>query len=135
MFYDFAITVPANTPEASAVEQELKLAPGVIHHVEIQFPAGCAELARCQVYYLERQVWPSNPEGSFASDGWVISFREHLELERNLYKLRVKLWNDDTANQHTITIRIGVLPKVIVSPLAGVSDALRKLLRLMGVRS
>ncbi len=125
MFYDFAITVPANTAQASPVTQELKLTGGVIHYVEFSFPSGCADitggagpLVHVQLRQPEASYLPTNPDGSFAADNYVIKFNEHKELKAGEHTLKAVLWNLDDTYAHTVTIRIGVLQRDAVLVLA-----------------
>ena len=134
MFYDFAITVPKSTTEAIPVEQAMKLTKGVIHRVEIQFPIGTLALAHCKIYHDEHQFLPTNPEGSFASDGYVIPIDENFELSTVPYSLKARCWNDDDTYQHIITIRVGVLGGEWAILLMKVIKGLVKFLSLVGIK-
>jgi len=128
MFYDFAITVPKSRTEANPVEQVMKLTYGVIHRVEVQFPIGTQALAHCKLLHEEHQLFPTNPEGSFASDGYVIPIDDHFELFTEPYSLKAKCWNDDDTYAHTITVRVGILPPETLSPWAALGQALKGLM-------
>lgn len=127
MFYDFAITIPANTAKSSPVEQELNLTYGIVHRIEVHFPAYCAGLAHLIVKRFEQQLWPTNPDGSFASDNYTIAFSEHYSLETSPYTLKVEAWNEDDTWPHTITLRIGILPLRALSPWEAAKGLLRRL--------
>ncbi len=118
MFYDFAITVPADTALATPVTQDMQLTAGVVHQVEIGFPSGCAGLVHVRIGQPEATYLPTNPEGSFASDGYVIRFNEHKELSAGSNLLTAFAWNLDDTYPPTITVRIGVLPRDAVLVLA-----------------
>jgi len=133
MFYDFAITVPPNTPREKPIKQEMKLTKGVIHRIEVQFPIGCAGLVHVRLYHNEAVFLPTNPEGSFASDGYVIPIDEHFELKTEPYTLIARLWNEDDTYEHTITLRIGILPKEVLAPLAPLVAKFRRFFRLIGL--
>jgi len=109
MQYDFAITIPANTPAESPLETELQLTAGVLHAVWIEFPPGCAGLAHVQIRQPEATFLPSNPDGSFAGDSCVIPIMEYKPLISGLDLLKCFAWNLDDTYPHTVTIRIGVL--------------------------
>lgn len=133
MFYSYAIPIPAGTTEASPLITELTLSKGILHRVEIEFPAGCRGLAHCQIKEAGlHQVYPTNPTGNFASDDYVIVLDDYYDIP-SPYLLRAFAWNDDDTYPHTLLIRIGVLPTEIVSPMGGVVGALRKFLKLVGV--
>lgn len=108
MFYDFAVPLPANTAKTSPVEVEAKLTHGVVHRLEIEFPAGCAGLAHLAIDRGLHQVWPTNPPGSFASDNHVIAFDEAHEFTTEPYTLSLRGWNLDDTYPHTLVVRIGI---------------------------
>lgn len=110
MFYTFGLTVPANIAESSPVEQELKLAPGVLHWVDFFFPWGCAGLAKAALYRFEQQLYPTNPGEWFAANDDSIEFPTYFPLDEWPYVLRLEAWNEDDTYSHTITVRLGVLP-------------------------
>ncbi len=128
MFYDFAIKVETTDTEASPKEQVLKLTYGVIHRVEVQFPIGTQALTHCKLFHEEHQLFPTNPDGDFASDGYVIPIDDHFELHTEPYSLKAKCWNEDDTYAHTITIRVGILPEEILSPWAALGKALKGLI-------
>ena len=133
MFYDFAIVVPKNTLQSSPVDPELHLTHGIIHRVEVSFPAGCAAMVHCIILHRRHQIWPENSEGSFAYDNYTIAFDEHYELKNPPYNLKAICWSPGTLYPHTIVLRIGVLPAEVLTPFAGLSGAFKKLFKLFGV--
>uniref|UniRef100_A0A6H1ZPF4 Uncharacterized protein n=1 Tax=viral metagenome TaxID=1070528 RepID=A0A6H1ZPF4_9ZZZZ len=108
MFYKYELIIPASTPKITPEELEIKLPFGVIHHVEIYFPPGCEGEAKAQIIHNEFQLFPSNPGKWFAGDEFPIKFNEDYRLPENFNLLRLKGYNDDTVNSHTVTFRIGV---------------------------
>ena len=133
MFYDFAVSVPANTLESAPVEQTLKLTHGIIHKVEVQFPIGTQALAHCKILEGGHQFLPTNPEGSFASDGYVIPIDEYYEFYTEPYTLKVRCWNDDDTYQHTITIRVGIMESKVAIFLMNILTQMAKFLKLVGI--
>jgi hypothetical protein len=119
VFYDYALTIPANTTAASPSELEISLTHGVIHRVEIEFPAGCAGLAHLAVFLREFQLFPTNPGREFASDDHVIAFDDYFEMFEPPHNLLLRGYNTDDTYSHTITVRIGVLPKDVAEHLYG----------------
>ncbi len=128
MFYDFSFQIPANTTQKSPTELRCKLTHGIIHRIEIAFPAGCAGLAHLQIKEGLHQLWPTNPEGSFNTDGYTIVVNEFQELYRSPYTVTLVGWNDDDTYSHTLEIRFGILPKQILAPEETFIAAFKKLL-------
>jgi len=115
MFYDFSFTIPKNTSKSSPAELDCKLTHGIIHRVEVGFPAGCAGLVHCVIKEGLHQHWPTNPDGDFKTDRFTIGFNEHLEFTRKPYILTLVGWSFDDTFPHTLEVRIGILPAWVLS--------------------
>ena len=129
MFYDYTFAIPANTAEANPERFDCKLTHGVIHKVEVGFPAGCAGLAHLKILQGLHQVWPTNPEGSFNTDNFTISFNEYYELTEPPYILTLSGYNEDDTYPHTIEVRFAILPARILLPEETFIQAFKKLLK------
>ena len=119
MYYDVPLTIAANTPELTPTDLEVKLTHGVIHRIEIEFPAGCAGLAYLQIHHMGHQLWPTNPGGAFHSDNHVIIIDDYFELLGPPYILKLRGWNLDELYDHTVTVRIGIYPAWVARALYG----------------
>lgn len=110
MFYAFAITVPQSTPQSNPVKQILQLAAGTITQVQVHFPSGCVGLVFVQLSNGLNQLFPSNAEGALSSDNESIAWTDAIDVTQAPNALTFAGWNTDTANAHTITVRIGLEP-------------------------
>lgn len=138
MFYDTTLTISAGTAKTSPATEELHVTHGVIHRVEIEFPAGCAGLVFCTISHQEHQLWPTNPDGYFCSDDYVIAFDDYYEIFGAPYFLKLKGWSPGAYLSHTLKIRVGILPRPIAEHVFGrlnpkEKDALRKAFHLTEV--
>jgi len=109
MIYSHDISTPKNKEKADEQITELKLTAGIIHQVDIVFPSGCAGLASIALFHGLHQLWPTNPEEYFHTDGETISFKEFYRLTTEPYIIEAKTYNLDTAHAHSIIVRIGLL--------------------------
>jgi hypothetical protein len=109
-FYEFDVTSPANTAQASPTQVLAVLTPGVVTQVAIQIPLGVKALTGAQVWRGDHQVWPANPEGFFKGDDTIIAWDDTYDLEDEPLTLRLRVWNNDDSYPHTITFRFAVLP-------------------------
>lgn len=114
MIYRFPLTIPAGAEEDSPVEQEMKLTAGYIVQVELSFPPGPHGEAHVAIYDALHQVWPTNPEESFAWDRYTGRWPEQYLLDRNPYTLTLKGWAPDATYDHTIVCRLVVLSRAAV---------------------
>ncbi|MBA7582459.1 hypothetical protein ES708_24387 [subsurface metagenome] len=133
MYYDFAVVVGTGNTVDNPKEEDLELTKGVIHRIEVEFPRGCRGYVHLELLHREHRVWPTNREGDFAGEGYTIPIDEHYKLTSEPYALKARAWGVDCGYPHTITVRIGVLPEAVLSPLAGVGSMLKKFFKLMGV--
>lgn len=116
MIYRFAITTPASPAGEIPQRTILKLGKGIIHKLDIVFPPGAQQKHHLRICDALHQVWPTNAEQYFASDGETISFREGLELNEEPYTLQAWTWCTATLHPHTLLIRIGLLRKKYIMP-------------------
>ena len=133
MFYNHELTIAANTDADSPVEELIKLTHGVITHVEVEFPPGCAGLVHAYIRQKLYQVWPSNPAGKFRTDGRAIVWAEYYELFDTPYEVIVGGWNTDDTFAHAITFRFEITPRDVAERgkhTASVLTAVRSMLRI-----
>ena len=134
MFYDFPITVPADTQEGDPVIEEMKLAAGVINWIEIRYKYGPSFMVYVRLLQGGHQLWPTNPESAFRDDGRAIAFAENFPLTPDNNILKAVCYSPGTVYDHEIIVRLGILPEEVVTPLSGVVGALQKFLALVGIK-
>lgn len=110
MIYEYALTIPKNTPQETPVFGVIPIHPGIIKQVEVVFPPGPCGLAHIQLYLWERQVWPSNPNSSFMGDDVHILETEELEIIDPPFEIVILGWNDDDTYPHTPIVRVNLIP-------------------------
>jgi len=133
MDFSFSLTVPANTAEGDAVEDEVTLAAGKITEVWIMLPFGHAGLAHYQVHHRLQQLWPSNPGGSYSGNDTVIEFQEEYLLDEPPYVLRLRGWNTDDTYPHTAYFRFTLEPLAVTLAKAAQVSFLGRLKELLGL--
>jgi len=116
MFFEFKITTPAKKYEATPQTTIIQLKPGIIHQADAIFPGGCAALLHVQIFYQLVQIWPSNPDASFATDNEKITWGEGFPLDQPPYQLMVRTWNDDDFYPHTVLLRFAMIAEEIPPP-------------------
>ena len=134
MLYVLALTIPSGTGEDSPVEEDLQLTDGVITHVEVEFPAGCAGLAHSYARQGVHQVFPTNPDGNLCSDNHVITWNDYEDLDADPRVLTISGWNDDDTYPHTITWRVELTDRDIAERLGSADTLLTKIGRLLGLK-
>lgn len=116
MIFSFSITTPANTAETAKLPTVLKIGYGIIHQIDIQFPMGPSGLLHLHINNALNQVWPYNTGEDFALDATTVRFREFIKSLEEPFQLTAYTWNEDDTYEHTVFIRIGILPPAVVAP-------------------
>ncbi len=109
MFYQFGLTIPANTLKASPAVLEVAVSPGNLVSVSIQFPRGCVGLVHTVATRAGHQLWPTNSDGDLSGEDAIIPWQEDLVLEDDPYVFQLRGWSDDDSFPHTLTWRFNVL--------------------------
>ena len=104
MFFRYALTIPAGTPELDPIELYCNLTHGIVTGVWVGFPAGCAATVRVRIYRQEHQLWPLNPGAYFAGDNYVFNFDERFELFQPPYQVLVRGSSPEAQQKHEVTI-------------------------------
>lgn len=134
MFYDFAILIPAGRGEDNPVEEEINLTYGIIHRVEVEFYPGPRRYVWVKIFHRDHQIWPTNLDGSFQTDGYTIAFDEYEEMLESPYVLKVRGYSPNADYPHVVTVRIGILESKAAITLLSALKGLMRLLKLMGIK-
>jgi hypothetical protein len=114
MFYEYRLTVPANTPASAPLTLAVKLSPGRIIAMAVQIPLGCRGFVNAQIWQSLEVQWPSNPDSSISGDGVVVEWQESFDLDPTAPNLVLAAWNLDDSYAHTVTFRINVLAQSVI---------------------
>ncbi len=118
MFYAWNILLTKDNSEATPSKTVLYLENGIITRCEIVFPSGCQGLVFCHINRALHQVYPKNPDHQYAGNGEVIIANDEYELNDEPFQLEFFGWNTDEIYDHTITVRIQIVPKREITRLA-----------------
>jgi len=110
MYYAWNFILAADQTEATKTKEELYLEKGTITRTEIIFPVGCANLVFVHLDDSLHQVWPKSPEYKFVGDGAHIVCNDEYEIKEPPFTIQFHGWNTDEIYDHTITIRIQIVP-------------------------
>jgi hypothetical protein len=76
--------------------------------MEVEFPPGCAGLTHLRILDGSYQMYPASVGETFASDGSVIGFDDLYMKSSEPFEFVIEGWNEDTAWDHTIQVRIAM---------------------------
>jgi len=117
MFYAWDVTVPAGRAEATPYEASLKLSSGVITAIDVKFPAGCHGLVKLRLLRAEFQLVPLTRGQWVTGDDETVPTESYYELEGTPTELKLVACSPGTTYDHTITVRVRVLPRSVASTL------------------
>jgi len=124
MNYNFTVTVPKNTAQATPYTKMLVLTAGVIRKMIIRIPPGHADLTGLVLKYHETQIYPLNPGEYYHGDDEKIDFEEYMPILVNPYELKAEAWNSDDTYAHDFIINITVIrPDELERPIPSSSIA------------
>jgi len=124
MMYVFTITTPASTPPTAKLKTILPLTRGKITQMSIQYPSGLQGFAHLVITRGLNQLFPTNPDGDFATSNETISWPEEYLLDVDPVQLEAYSWNLDDTFDHTITVRIVLQP---ITPTATLWEEVKAL--------
>jgi len=130
--YKYGVTIPANTLESAPYKKTLKVSKGILHDINVVKPRGCMAMVDFRLFYHEHQIYPSNPDEGYKSEGEVIRMRDHLQILTAPYEIVAKGFSPNTTYNHTILVRLGILPESLLIPTKGLSVLIAKFIRLLG---
>jgi len=133
LYYEFTKTASAGRTEATAQTWDLKLTAGIVHYIEIKFPAGCAGLVHVRLLHGAHPVVPLNIDDDINGDAETIPFKEFYPLSPGANLLTLQAWNEDTVYDHSISVRVGVLSEEELNPWVVLKDLVNVLKTLIGV--
>lgn len=108
MRYRAALTIQAGVLASTPVTKVLSLCPGFITEVELLFPSGHAGLTYLQIWYHERQVFPTTAGQAFRGDDHLITFNEHFSVSEVPHEIELRGWAPTTTLEHTIYVDVTV---------------------------
>lgn len=105
MQYQESVKISENTLITALKQVDLKVSAGVVTHLAVEFPAGCAGLAHLRILRGGYQVWPVDTGEWFTSDDHVVEIDTHYALMDHPLQFRLEGYNEDETNYHVLTVR------------------------------
>ena len=134
MGYAWDITIPSGTLRGDPKTQVLKLHPGIITRVGVKFPAGCHGLVYVRILRGGvANVFPLDTDGYATGDDDEAWSNYYYVFDDVPAELRFEGWSPECTYDHTVTVRVTVLPRFVASMLP-LMELIGKLLNRMGVK-
>jgi len=131
MYFCWDITIPANTLEKLPLKQYLRITKGVITGVDVKFPAGCHGMVKTRLFRHEQQAIPLTRDEWVRGDDEAVPTETYIDLNAYPYQLKFVACSPDTDYDHTVTVRIQVLP-TFAAGFAHITNLVQRLLDKLG---
>lgn len=98
-----------NSPETPTV----KIMPvrwGIVHKLELDFPNGAAGLVGVMIKRGGIQLWPTTEGEWFKGNDRLISFQVFKPFLQPPFQVEIYYYNEDSMYNHSMPIRLGILP-------------------------
>ena len=131
MLFTSTFTVPAATPAAAPHTEELVVAHGIIHQVEVAFLDGPEDEVNVVVRRALRQLVPTNPEASVVGNDTTVRAILSEPIEEPPYLLHIDSWSPNSTYGHEVTVRVHILPREVLMPEIPEMGVLRRIGRTL----
>ena len=118
MYYAWNILLERENTSVTPEKTILAIEKGTIIRCETVFPSGCAGLVFCHIDHALHQVYPKNPNYQYSGNGESIVATDEYDIKEEPYQVEFYGWNTDEIYDHTITVRIQIVPKREIVRLA-----------------
>lgn len=126
--YSYEKQFKAGTTEDSQEELEMPCHWGILTDVTITFRSGTDRLCHVHIDETLHQIYPTNPKGNYAFDGYTLHISGEYELLPGTTKIYLRGWN--TGNYpHTVAVTFTIK---IPERLSTTEKLLRELVELIG---
>lgn len=108
MHYSYDVLVlPAYTSD-NHLEVPIKISAGVIKHVSILFPPGCARLVHCTFWDNAEQLLPTNLGATYSENAYAVEIECYIPTWIFGNEFTVLAWNNGCSYKHLIHVLLDV---------------------------
>ncbi len=114
MHYPYTLTIPANTPIATPVREEVQLTDGVIVQVGYFFIPDCAGYVGARIRHRDTVIWPSGKDRWYVRNEGGEFWPEDYPLTESPYFLTLEGYNLDDSYDHDVEFSFAVQPQTSI---------------------
>jgi len=101
--YSYEYEFPPNGNKEEQEELEMPCPWGILTDVVLAFRFGTDRKTHVHIDEVLHQIFPTNPEETYAYDGYTLTISDKYELLRDTRKIYLRGWNEGTY-PHTISV-------------------------------
>lgn len=118
MRYHASLTVPAATLASAPASTKFSVSAGRITEVEIMFPPGQVGRVYLQLWYNDKQIYPTSLGQAFRGDDHLITFGDSYPLDDEPYELELRAWAPTASYEHTVYVQVTITPPALPAALS-----------------
>lgn len=126
MHYSYEHTFIANGSKAEEEEEVMECAWGILTNVDISFNWGTGRNVHVHIDEALHQIFPTNPNGNYAFDGYTCHITGKYELLPATRRIYLRGWNEGDYD-HAVAVAFEVLPKEDVNAIPNALASIQKL--------
>lgn len=103
---------------------------GTIKKATISFPDGCHGVCHVHIDAGLHQIYPTNPEGDYALDGFTLVIEDPFKIADGVKKLQLRGYNKGIYEHEikvTFTIEVDYIPNVVEEAILGIYNLLKRI--------
>jgi hypothetical protein len=132
--YSYEKTFAAGTSRDSQEALEMPCHWGILCDVHIAFRWGTSRLCHVHLDDGLHQIFPTNPEGTYAFDGYTLPLEGEYELQPGTRKIYLRGWNEGN-HPHTVAVAFRVrIPERLTATEQLLLRLVEVLERMLGIR-
>jgi hypothetical protein len=108
LLFQKVVTVPADTKETAKIRETLKVLPGMLDRVTVNFRDGCHGMVYIQVLHASSPLVPSERDQAITGDGQEITTLCNTEVKQGYETLDIYAWSPGTTYEHKIMVTVNV---------------------------
>lgn len=101
--YSYEKSFKAGTTRAEEETLEMPCHWGILCDIDISFRFGTDRQTYVHLDDKLHQMFPTNPKGDYAFDGYTLHIKDEFELEKGTRKIYLKGWNTGSY-AHTVAV-------------------------------
>ncbi len=128
--YSYSKTFVIGTDKDSPEQLEMPCHWGTLRETTISFPDGCHGVAHVHVDDGLHQIYPTNPEETYALDGFTLIITDRYKIMEGTSKLWLRGYNKGIyphTVKVTLTIEVDYVPNPAEEAILGIFKLLRRL--------
>ena len=109
MFFEQALTIPANTPIEDPASVVMRVTEGTVQRVWVRWRWGSGNLCGARMLHNTFQYWPLTLGGWFPSSAYPLEFEDYTPIAADSRLIYLEGYNLDEIYPHTVWVAVNIV--------------------------